>query len=132
MANHIAHFEVFATDVERARRFYESAFEWEFEAGGPPDFYHISTGPPVERGVSTGLLAKRQLGPPAEGNINAIRCTISVDSIRETATRIEAAGGTLRSAIIDIPGVGELVEFSDTEGNIACAMQYRIAEMRGS
>jgi len=23
-----------------------------------------------------------------------------------------------------IPGVGELIEFSDTEGNIACAMRY--------
>ena len=30
----------------------------------------------------------------------------------------------LRSAIIDIPGVGRLVEFADTEDNIACAMQY--------
>ena len=132
MANHIAHFEVFAIDVERARRFYEAVFEWRFESGGPPDFYHISTGAAVEHGVSTGLLAKRQLGPAADGNINAIRCTISVDSIRETAEKIEAAGGTLRSAIVDIPGVGQLVEFADTEGNIACAMEYRISEMRGS
>lgn len=125
MANHIAHFEIFATDVERARRFYENVFEWQFEVVGPPDFYLISTGPPVEHGVSRGLMAKRQLGPAAEGNINAFRCTISVESVRETTARIEAAGGSLRSAIVDIPNVGELVEFSDTEGNIACAMQYR-------
>jgi uncharacterized protein len=125
MANHIAHFEIFATDVERARRFYEEVFEWRFEADGPPDFYQIFTGEPVEHGVSRGLIAKRQRGPAAEGNINAIRCTISVESIRETAARIEASGGQLLSAIVDIPGVGELVEFSDTEGNIACAMQYR-------
>jgi len=26
MANHIAHFEIFASDVERARKFYEQAF----------------------------------------------------------------------------------------------------------
>lgn len=127
MANHIAHFEIFATDVERARKFYERVFAWRFEIGGPPDFYLISTGDPVEHGVSQGLIAKRQLGPPAQGGINAFRCTIIVTSIKETAAAIEPAGGKLRSAVIAIPGVGNLVEFADTEGNIACAMQYEIA-----
>ena len=123
MANHIAHFEIFASDVERARKFYEQAFAWRFEVGGPPDFYHIFTGPPVEHGVWRGLIAKRR-GPASQGAINAFRCTISVASIKESVGAIEAAGGKLRSAIIDIPGVGRLVEFADTEDNIACAMQY--------
>jgi uncharacterized protein len=123
MANHIAHFEIFASDVERARKFYEQAFAWRFEVGGPPDFYHIFTGPPVEHGISRGLIAKRR-GPAAQGPLNAYRCTISVSSIKESVAAIEAAGGKLRSAIIDIPGVGRLVEFADTEDNIACAMQY--------
>jgi predicted enzyme related to lactoylglutathione lyase len=123
MANHIAHFEIFASDVERARRFYERVFAWRFEVGGPPDFYHIFTGPPVEHGISRGLIAKRH-GPAVQGSINGFRCTISVGSIRETVTAIEAAGGKVRSAIIDIPNVGKLVEFADTEDNIACAMQY--------
>jgi predicted enzyme related to lactoylglutathione lyase len=121
--NHIAHFEIFASDVERARKFYEQAFAWRFEVGGPPDFYHIFTGPQVERGISRGLIAKRR-GPAAEGPINSFRCTISVSSIRETVAAIESAGGKLRSAIIDIPGVGKVVEFADTEDNIVCAMQY--------
>ena len=123
MANHIAHFQIFASDVERARKFYEQVFAWRFEVGGPPDFYHIFTGPPVEHGISRGLIAKRR-GPAAQGAINAFRCTISVASIKESVAAIEAAGGKLRSAIIDIPGVGRLVEFADTEDNIACAMQY--------
>lgn len=123
MANHIAHFEIFASDVERARKFYEQAFAWRFEVGGPPDFYHIFTGPPVEGGISRGLIAKRR-GPAAQGALNAFRCTISVASIKESVAAIEAAGGKLRSAIIDIPGVGRLVEFADTEDNVACAMQY--------
>jgi len=123
MANHIAHFEIFASDVERARSFYERAFGWRFEIGGPPELYHIVTGPPVEHGISRGLIAKRR-GPAAEGALNAFRCTISVISIKETVAAIQAAGGILRSAIIDIPSVGKVVEFADTEGNIACAMQY--------
>ena len=123
MANHIAHFEIFASDVERARKFYEQAFAWRFEVGGPPDFYHIFTGPPVTHGIWRGLIAKRR-GPAVQGPINAFRCTISVTSIKESVAAIEAAGGKLRSAIIDIPGVGRLVEFAETEDNIACAMQY--------
>jgi predicted enzyme related to lactoylglutathione lyase len=123
MANHIAHFEIFASDVERARKFYERVFGWRFEIGGPPDFYHIFTGAPVEHGVTRGLIAKRQ-GPAAQGAVNAFRCTISVGSIKETVAAIESAGGRLRSAIIDIPGVGRVVEFADPEDNIACAMQY--------
>ena len=123
MANQIVHFEIFASDVERARRFYEQVFNWRFESGGPPDFYHIDIASEVERGLSRGLMAKRR-GPAAEGALNAFRVTISVDSIKDIAGAIEAAGGKLRSSIIAIPDVGRVVEFADTEGNIACAMQY--------
>jgi uncharacterized protein len=123
VTNHIAHFEIFASDVERARKFYEKVFAWRFEVGGPPDFYHIHTGPPVEHGISRGLIAKRR-GPAAQGPINAFRVTIIVDSIADVTGAIEPAGGKLRSAVIDIPGVGKVIEFADTEDNIACAMQY--------
>lgn len=129
MANHIAHFEIFASDVERARKFYEQVFAWRFEVSGPPDFYLIQTGSAVERGLWQGLLAKRQ-GAASPGAINGFRCTVSVGSVKDTAAAIEAAGGRLRSAIIDIPGVGRVVEFADTEDNIACAMQYELREFR--
>jgi bleomycin resistance family protein len=55
MTNHIAHFEIFANDVERARKFYEKVFAWRFEVAGPPGFYLIQTGPLVERGVQAVL-----------------------------------------------------------------------------
>jgi predicted enzyme related to lactoylglutathione lyase len=123
MTNHIAHFEIFASDVERARKFYEKVFGWRFEVAGPPDFYLIDTGAAVEHGISRGMIAKRS-GPAAQGPINSFRVTISVDSIADIAAAIEPAGGKLRSAVIDIPAVGKVVEFADTENNIACAMQY--------
>ena len=52
MANSIVHFEIFATDVERAREFYENVFGWTFEAGGPPDFYLIATGSNTDPGLT--------------------------------------------------------------------------------
>jgi predicted enzyme related to lactoylglutathione lyase len=52
-----------------------------------------------------------------------------VRSIAETTAAIEAAGGKLRSPVIEIPDVGKVVEFADTEDNIACAMEYRSGHM---
>jgi|SRR5581483_1480829 len=123
MANSVVHFELFASDVERGRRFYEQVFGWTFEIGGPPDFYLISTGPASDPGLTQGLIAKRS-GPAAQGPLNSFRCTISVRSITASVAAIQAAGGTIRGRIADIPGVGKVAEFADTEGNIACVMQY--------
>ena len=123
MANSVAHFEIFASDVERARKFYEQVFGWSFEAAGPPNFYFIVTGPESDPGLTRGLIAKRQ-GVAVQGPLNSFRCTISVRSIDESLAAIGAAGGKMRSPVIDIPNVGKLAEFADTEDNIACVMQY--------
>jgi predicted enzyme related to lactoylglutathione lyase len=123
MANSIVHFEIFATDVERAREFYENVFGWTFEAGGPPDFYLIATGPNTDPGLTQGLIAKRR-GPAAQGPLNAFRVTVSVKSATETMALIEKAGGKLRSAAIDIPQVGKVVEVADTEDNVFCILQH--------
>lgn len=123
MANSVAHFEIFASDVERARKFYERVFGWTFEVGGPPDFYLIFTGAASDPGLTHGLIGKRS-GPAAQGPLNSFRCTISVRSITESMAAIQAAGGTIRGPMADVPNVGKVVEFADTEGNIACAMQY--------
>jgi predicted enzyme related to lactoylglutathione lyase len=123
MANSIVHFEIFAADVERARKFYEQVFGWTFEVGGPPDFYFISTGPAPDPGLTQGLMAKRR-GALAQGELNSFRVTIRVRAIGDTMTAIKAAGGTIRGSMTDIPHVGKVAEFTDTEGNIACVMEF--------
>ena len=123
MANSVVHFEIFATNVERARKFYEQAFGWSFEVAGPPDMYLIFTGVEGDPGLTHGLMAKRTRAM-AESSFNAFRCTISVRSIADSVVAIEAAGGKLRSPVTAIPGVGQVAEFGDTDGNVACVMQY--------
>jgi predicted enzyme related to lactoylglutathione lyase len=123
MANSIVHFEIFAENVERARKFYEQVFGWTFEVGGPPDFYFISTGPETDRGLTHGLMARRR-GPMGQGELNSVRVTIAVRSITAMMAAIKAAGGTIRGSMADIPHVGKVAEFTDTEGNIACVMEY--------
>jgi uncharacterized protein len=124
MANSVVHFEIFASDVDKARRFYEQAFSWRFEAGGPPDMYHIHVGNEADSGLKLGLMARRTRQVTADMSPNSFRCTISVKSIRDTMAAVEAAGGKLRSPVIEIPHVGKVVEIADTDNNIACIFEF--------
>jgi predicted enzyme related to lactoylglutathione lyase len=123
MANSVVHFEIFASNVERARKFYEQVFGWSFEVAGPPDMYLITTGAEADPGLTHGLIAKRSRAV-SDGSLNAFRCTVTVRSIAETLAAIETAGGKVRSPITAIPGVGQVAEFADTDGNVACVMQH--------
>lgn len=120
MASRINHFAINANEVERARSFYESVFGWEFTAWGPPDFYRISTGAGDPVG---GALHKRRdivSGRPIHG----FECTIAVDDVDSVAKAVVEAGGRIVMEKSVITGVGELIFFEDTEGNIAAAMRY--------
>jgi predicted enzyme related to lactoylglutathione lyase len=37
---------------------------------------------------------------------------------------IQAEGGRIRGSMAEIPDVGRVVEFADTEGNVACIMEH--------
>jgi predicted enzyme related to lactoylglutathione lyase len=123
MANTVCHLEIFASDVERARAFYEQVFGWRFEAWGPPDLYLVAMGADGDPGVRNGVLARRDEAL-AEGGLNAFRCSISVRSLADCARAVERAGGKLRSPLIAIPNVGRYIEFTDPEGNTACIVEY--------
>ena len=122
MPNNIAHFDVHADDVERARRFYERVFGWRFEAWGPPDFYLVHTGTGADPGIH-GSVSKR-LEPLSGGGRIGYECTISVDDLGAIKAAIVANGGKVLLDDHEIVGVGTLIRFEDTEGNVACAMKY--------
>lgn len=118
MANNLAHFAINADDLERAQRFYEAVFDWEFEPWGPPGFSQINTGGPV-----IGALQKRRelaAGRPMHG----FECTIAVEDVRATREAVERAGGRVVMQPTTIAGVGHLIFFEDPEGNMVGAMQY--------
>ncbi len=122
MANNIAHFDVPADDVERARRFYERVFGWRFEAWGPPDFYLIHTGTPVDPGIHGSLSKRLHAGT---GRVRTgFECTISVGDLATIKAAVVANGGKLVLDEHEIVGVGTLIRFEDPEGNVVCAMRY--------
>ncbi len=122
MAANIQHFAIEADDVERARRFYERVFGWRFEAWGPPDFYRIHTGTPADAGIGGALQARRQ---PLSGTGNrTFECTVGVDDLGPIVAAVEANGGRIEMAEFRIEGVGNLINFIDTEGNRVGVMKY--------
>jgi predicted enzyme related to lactoylglutathione lyase len=125
LPNNIAHFAITASDVDRARAFYEAVFGWRFEAWGPPGFYLVCTGTDDEPGIQGALQASSEYALPA--GAGGVEITVAVEDVAEIARRVESAGGRLFMREATIPGVGTLVKFEDTEGNRGCAMQYEPA-----
>ena len=121
-ANQVVHFTIHADDVERARIFYETVFGWSFEEWGPPDFYLIQTGTEEDRGIR-GALQKRT-EPISGSDMIGFECSISVANVNAACEAIEQHGGQIVVKEMEIPNVGSLIKFSDTEGNLACAVQY--------
>lgn len=119
MPNDIAHFAIRADNCQRAKVFYETVFGWRFEPWGPPEFWRIQTSP----GAVHGALQKRQHPEVGTGG-GGYECTIAVENIGTITAAIEQAGGKILVKPVVIEGVGVLIQFEDTESNIACAMQY--------
>jgi predicted enzyme related to lactoylglutathione lyase len=123
MTNNIAHFDIPADDVERARRFYERVFGWRFEAWGPPDFYLVHTGPASAPGIH-GSVSKRNAPLKGGSGRSGYECTVSVADLTAIKAAIVANGGTIVDDVYEIVGVGRMIRFADSEGNVACAMHY--------
>ncbi len=114
----LKHFAINADDVTRARRFYEQVFGWKFAAWGPPGFFQIRTGGDVD-----GALQERRELVPGKPTLG-FECTIGVDDVHAIARRVVESGGRVVLDKTVIAGVGELIFFEDTEGNVAGAMRY--------
>ena len=122
MANNVAHFAIAADDLDRARGFYEAVFGWRFEAWGPPGFLRIHTGTAEDPGIEGALHGRAE--PLTGTGMRGFECTVSVDDAGAVRDAVAANGGTVLLEGYEIPTVGTLVQFLDTEGNVVSAMQY--------
>jgi hypothetical protein len=118
----VVHFEIPADDVERAKKFYRSTFDWNLI--DMPEMQYVlahtaatgADGMVQDKGAINGGLMKR-------GDVKNPVIVINVSSLDASITKIEAGGGTVVVAPMDIPGVGRFAYVSDTEGNVIGVLQ---------
>jgi hypothetical protein len=123
MPNRVVHFEVEATDRDRAKKFYSQAFGWQMEQMGDDmgQYVVVVTGDPKEPGGINGGIYATQGGGAKE--VNAFSCVIGVDNIDQSITKVKSAGGQVQGDKMDIPGIGTFVRCKDTEGNFFTMLQ---------
>lgn len=125
--NPVTHFEMAGEDLERMKKFYESAFGWKMEQFGPEmgNYVMAQTDVTDEQGmlketnrINGGFYKK--MGDPA---MNAPSVVVAVPNLQEARERVEAAGGHAMTEPMDIPGVGTYLSIRDTEGNRVGVLQ---------
>ena len=107
----VIHFEINAEDPERATKFYQEALGWKIEKwGGPIEYWMVMTGDEKTPGIDGAIMRSEKRGM---GTYN----TIDVDSLQDSLSAVEKAGGKKISEIDNITGVGLFCYCEDTEGN---------------
>lgn len=106
----VTHFEISADDMDRAKAFYESVFDWTFNKfDGPQEYYFVATG--EGPGIDGGMF--RRQGPMV-GHINSV----SVDDIDACCERIKAAGGEIVVEKMPIGDTLFIAYAKDLEGSL--------------
>jgi uncharacterized protein len=118
--NPVVHFEMPYENRERMVTFYGSAFGWQTQMlGEDMGQYVIATttetdeqGPKTPGAINGGFFQKRSDRPGQHPSV-----VIAVDDIQEAVRKVTDAGGKVLGNPLEIPGVGQYVSFTDTEGN---------------
>src|SRR5262249_12301467 len=118
--NPVVHFEMPYDSAERAAKFYESAFGWRRQMLGEEMGNYVlatttetdKTGPKKPGAINGGFFAKKPDWPMQYPSV-----VIAVDDIKQAIKQVAEAGGKVLGEPIEIPGVGQYVSFTDSEGN---------------
>ena len=112
--NPVGYFEIPVTDVDRAIKFYEAVFGFDFTRESI-DGNEMALFPLIENAPGiTGALAKGEIYKPTkEGTL----IYFSTENIDETLEKAKAAGGKVLYPKTSIGDLGFVAEFQDSEGN---------------
>lgn len=101
--------EIAAEDLGRAKEFYKSVFEWDFEkTEGDMEYYMAET----DGKNSFGLGLMKRQNPD-----HKTTPYITVDSVDEAAKLVEKNGGKVIMPKQEVPGMGWFIICIDTEEN---------------
>lgn len=115
------HFEIHATDIDRAQAFYREVFGWEFVDYGQfteGPYFGVITGGDEEPGINGGLLPRAGDAPATGQAVNGYVVTMGCDDFDAVAERILANGGSVALPKAALTGMAWQGYFTDPEGNI--------------
>lgn len=117
-----AHFEIHATNVERAKVFYGGLFDWTFTPmpGAEEMEYHLIEGSQLgaSKTVTGGIMRRMGAEPEAGSPVRGGTMTFEVSDCDERYAWALANGGAEALPPADYPGVGRCAYVEDGEGNI--------------
>ena len=122
----VVHFEIPFDDRNRMARFYGSAFGWQTQMlGEDMGNYVLATttesgadGPKRPGAINGGFFPKKPDWPAQHPSV-----VIAVDDIKQAMAKVTKAKGKVLGEPMEIPGVGQYVSFTDTEGNRVSMLQ---------
>lgn len=115
----VVHFEMPAKDKKRTKKFYETVFGWEMtQLGSDMGNYLLATTTPMtkdnmhkEKGaINGGFYDYGKAGTKPH-------IVISVDNLKKSMAKVKEDGGKLVGKPVTIPGIGDFIMFTDSEGN---------------
>lgn len=128
--NRVTHFEIHVDDMDRAQKFYETVFGWQFKDMGDKfsGYRLIMTGPgPGEIakggisvkdwGINGGMMKRNAPRPPEGTSPIGFVNVVGVENLDETIKKLESAGSKCHMPKGEVPGVGWLAYYGDLEGN---------------
>jgi hypothetical protein len=106
----VVHFEITADDVTRARAFY-AIFGWTITDSGMPGMeYWLARTGEGGMGIDGAIMPRSHRAQP-------VIPWIGVGDLEATMAKVVAAGGRILGERQTVPGIGDTVYASDTEGN---------------
>jgi len=125
--NPVVHFEMPYENPERLVNFYSQVFGWEMRQMGKDmgEYVTASTTETNENrvikrpgAINGGFFPRRSDMPAQYPSV-----VIGVDDIKEAMKKVADAGGKVLGEPVEIPGIGQYVSFTDTEGNRVSLLQ---------
>lgn len=125
--NPVVHFEMPYENSERLTKFYTQAFGWQMRKLGSEMGDYVTaatTETDQNRMVKTpgtingGFFPKKPDWPAQYPSV-----VIAVDDIKEAMKNVTGAGGKVLGEPMEIPGIGQYVSFTDSEGNRVSILQ---------
>jgi predicted enzyme related to lactoylglutathione lyase len=110
MANPFVHVELATTDLDKAKSFYQSLFDWklnEMAMGGGMSYTMIDVG----EGIGGGMMKHPMSGAPS-----AWLAYVNVDDVAAATAKAKSLGATVLRDVTEVPNAGSFSIIVDPTG----------------